>query len=65
MKRRALLSSMAAVPALAAARGQGTPTPAPAKTGGLPRGKITRVRIYEPPTPNRLWPAIRWFILSK
>jgi len=53
MKRRALLSSIAAVPALAAARGQSAP--APARTAVLPRGKITRVRIYEPPEPNRLF----------
>ena len=53
MRRRHFLTSLAAVPAAAVA---GRPQAAPARTGGgLPRGKVTRVRIYEPPEPNPLF----------
>ena len=71
MDRRDFLASIAAVPAVAAIRDDATDaagdrrpparTPPPpasrprARSGGLPRGKITRVRIYEPPNLNRLF----------
>src|SRR6187200_2270267 len=48
MKRRTFLASLAAVPALSLLR----PRLAEAQ---LPRAKITRVRIYQPPTPNPLF----------
>src|SRR5688572_28435662 len=48
MKRRAFLKSLAAVPAVAVARLR----PLEAQ---VPKAKITRVRIYEPPTLNRLF----------
>ena len=48
MDRRTLFKSLAAAPALLLGR----PQPARAQ---LPRGKITRVRIYEPPTLNPLF----------
>ena len=69
MDRRNFLASIAAVPAVAAIRdGEQAPaTPAAPRarqprraaaaprSGGLPRGKITRVRIYEPPNLNPLF----------
>jgi len=69
MDRRNFLASIAALPAVAAIRDDrqapasppaaGTPAAATRsaapRTGGLPRGKITRVRIYQPPTPNLLF----------
>jgi L-alanine-DL-glutamate epimerase-like enolase superfamily enzyme len=55
MQRRNFLSSLAAVPAAAV-----LPAPAPRAGAGpaphtLPRGKITRVRIFQPPNPNPLF----------
>jgi galactonate dehydratase len=56
MQRRDFLASLAAAPAVAAAQTRSTrPAAAPAKTGGLPRGTITRIRIYEPPQKNPLF----------
>src|SRR5215510_5868467 len=59
MKRRHFLSSVAAVPGLVVARpglADAAPqTPAPRRPASLPRGKITRVRFYEPPNPNPLF----------
>ena len=60
MQRRHFLSSVAAVPGLVIGRA-GTAeaaapqTPAPRRAASLPRGKITRVRIYEPPNLNPLF----------
>lgn len=48
MKRRAFLKSLAVAPAAGLVR----PLPLEA---ALPKAKITRVRIYEPPTVNRLF----------
>jgi L-alanine-DL-glutamate epimerase-like enolase superfamily enzyme len=58
VKRRQFLKSLAAAPAAAAAV-----TDAPANAGpsaqvraaALPKGKITRVKIFEPPEPNPLF----------
>src|SRR5262245_16223964 len=59
MQRRNFLSTLAAVPALAFGRPRRTeaaileprlPAPPP-----LPRGKVTRVRIFAPPNPNPLF----------
>jgi len=64
MQRRDFLASLAAAPVVAASQ---TPPARPAaqpaagarvaaaRTGGLPRGTITRVRIYEPPQKNALF----------
>jgi galactonate dehydratase len=56
MRRRRFLTSLAAVPAAVAG---GRPQAAPAGTrpaaGGLPSGKVTRVRFFEPPEPNPLF----------
>lgn len=49
MRRRHFLASLAAVPAVV------LPGPARARAFELPTGKITRVRIFEPPQPNRLF----------
>jgi L-alanine-DL-glutamate epimerase-like enolase superfamily enzyme len=49
MQRRHFLASLAVVPAAVLPR-TGTAEAAP-----LPRGKITRVRIFEPPAPNPLF----------
>jgi galactonate dehydratase len=59
MNRRAFLSSLAAapvtmVPRLATATTQAPQAAKPGR-GPLPTGKITRVRIFEPPQPNRLF----------
>jgi galactonate dehydratase len=53
MRRRHFLASVAAVPA-AVAGTTASPAAAQAK-GGLPAGKITRVRIFEPPNLNQLF----------
>jgi L-alanine-DL-glutamate epimerase-like enolase superfamily enzyme len=60
MKRRNFLASLAAVPGVALGRPHGA---AAARAGDesvaapppLPRGKVTRVRIFEPPNPNPLF----------
>jgi galactonate dehydratase len=58
MNRRAFLSSLAVAPATmlpgTAAEVRQQP-PAKMSRGPLPSGKITRIKIFEPPTPNRLF----------
>src|SRR3982751_5118262 len=70
MQRRDFLASLAALPALRTSVA-GAPAPAstapaagpaasrqpavPTRTGGVPRGRVTRVRIYQAPTPNPLF----------
>src|SRR3954453_10823499 len=49
MKRRNFLASLAIVPAAV------LPSPRAAAAATLPRGKITRVRIFEPPGLNPLF----------
>ena len=49
MRRRNFLTSIAAVPGIGLLR------PAAVEAAPLPRGKITRVRIFEPPAPNPLF----------
>jgi L-alanine-DL-glutamate epimerase-like enolase superfamily enzyme len=61
MNRRSFLSSISAGLAAAPAAlrpGEAAAAPLPQTkpvSRSLPRGKITRVRIFEPPTPNRLF----------
>src|SRR4030095_16487411 len=58
MQRRNFLSTLAAVPALALGRARGreaAPEPRLREPAPLPRGKITRVRIFAPPNPNPLF----------
>ena len=56
MRRRHFLTSLAAVPAaVAGGRPQVAPAPTRPAAGGLPSGKVTRVRFYEPPEPNPLF----------
>ncbi len=52
MRRRRFLSSLAALPAAAVGS---RPEPVQARAASLPRGRITRVRIFEPPEPNPLF----------
>jgi len=58
VKRRQFLKSIAAAPAAAAAVADAPANAKPsaqARTGALPKGKITRVKIFEPPEPNPLF----------
>ena len=67
MDRRNFLASIAAMPVVAAIHddrqtpappatgGAAAPAQPAARAGGLPRGKITRIRIYQPPNPNLLF----------
>src|SRR5688572_8077539 len=62
MNRRAFLSSLSAAVAVTPAAARAGQTPAAAAAAqtkptarSLPRGKITRVKIFEPPVPNRLF----------
>jgi galactonate dehydratase len=57
VKRRQFLTSLAAVPAAATAlpASAASGAPVPTRAASLPKGKITRVRIYEPPEPNPLF----------
>jgi L-alanine-DL-glutamate epimerase-like enolase superfamily enzyme len=57
MQRRRFLSSLAAVPAVSLAAGSqpARAQAAAARMNPLPRGKITRVRIYQPPEVNPLF----------
>jgi L-alanine-DL-glutamate epimerase-like enolase superfamily enzyme len=59
MKRRNFLASLAVVPGVALGRSGGRLAPrsreGEAAAAPLPRGKVTRVRIFEPPNPNPLF----------
>src|SRR5262245_59048572 len=58
MRRRNFLASMAAVPAAVMTGVPASPrveAAQAARANALPRGKITRVRIYQPPEPNPLF----------